>query len=495
MYTLGVLAVLCVCAPLAAARGCTGSQRHALAVAGRDVAYLSVQNAPGSQDAAQLVQRALHRCSAASAVQALVHATRHSGLPRLGQVRHDRWFVLVGAPTAGGTAWRLDLPAMLTSSLAASSPSSRARKFKRVRQLAFLSHMRISWSSDPTRRSTQPAMQARAARALALKGYRADAVATALSFRSSSQRRATLKLDLLSSLSIAIDLAVTSHRIADPKVASAAHSLGKALLKRVRAADSGSWSLTNGAWSTLAQHRVLIARGAALEHYANDPATETTIASLRHELVAQPVVSFSHVPELPFYPWPRDGTLDASALTVTVDKPSVMTLNVFDLATGAIVRSTSSGLLTGSWETGWDGTSDGGTTLPPGSYLYGLVAADLAGNKLSAPGLNSFVIARDVTPPAISLAQVKLHSSARRVRQLRVRWNVTEPLSPLIQVTLVLTPKSGVTRTIALDGTALARTIVVPVTLPRGRWRTTLIVTDGSGNRTSSYAGALQLPR
>ncbi|MBC7644055.1 MAG: hypothetical protein H7123_02935 [Thermoleophilia bacterium] len=329
---------------------------------------------------------------------------------------------------------------------------------------------------------------------LALKGYQTDALATAASFRSVPQRHAALQLDLLSSLTVAVDLAAASSRLGDTRVAAAAHSLGTSLLVRVRRSDSGAWSRVDGSWSTLAQHRGLIARGSALEHYLSDAPTAATITSLRRELITAPVVQFSHVPGLPFYPWPRDGTLDASSLVVGVDKPSVMTLNVYDQATGAIVRSNISGLVVGTWETGWDGSDASGATLQPGSYRYGLVAADLAGNRLSAPGLNAFVIARDVTPPQLNVAQVKLSSSQGRLRQLRVRWSVTETLSPLIQLTLVLTPKSGGKRSIVLDGSSLERTVVVPVTVAGGKWRATLVVTDGSGNRASSYAGALQLP-
>lgn len=496
---LGVMMLVCAYVSTASAATCTKQQRNALVAATRDVAVMRSAGNPLAADAASLVKRAAHRCQAAFATRAIVLAERRMSSPAVGRRRGLGGFRLVAEVSPRGTVWRVDLVTMVRSTVSLHPGVRQRRQLSKLDAIAFSNGTRIVWSSDPTRRQPVAATQSTIALLLSRRGQHVRARATVRAFRSPQLRSAVAHAPLLLAAMQSVNLAAVGAREGDAEVARIVSLTVRPVMRRMAAADTGSWSRIDGVPATLAQHTALLARVRAMSRYAPGPAMVKTATSLARELVTPPDVQLMRVPTAAFYPWPHDGVLDASTVTLGVDKPATIEVRVFAAGSAVQVRSFMSAPVIGAYSALWDGTDVQGALLPTGSYPYAIIARDLAGNIASLPGLGAFVIARDATPPRIDLAGARLVASSGVRRTIRVRWRVTEPISPQLTTRLVLTRMvNGVAtatrRTYAVPSARTTGTVRIGARLTSGRWRASLVVRDGSGNKASSYAGTLQLP-
>jgi len=96
---------------------------------------------------------------------------------------------------------------------------------------------------------------------------------------------------------------------------------------------------------------------------------------------------FSNVTASPNYLDPFDGTFlngpgQSTTISFTLSKQATVALQVFNVGTGALLRTISQpNLAAGSSTVAWDGHTDNGMFAAPGSYRLALRAVDAAGNQ------------------------------------------------------------------------------------------------------------------
>ena len=201
-------------------------------------------------------------------------------------------------------------------------------------------------------------------------------------------------------------------------------------------------------------------------------------------------MSFRAVPVRAFYPVPQDGVDDTRSTVIAVDKPAVVTVRIFHPGGGVAQTLQGEALPRHPYAARWNGVGTDGQVVPPAQYRYTVFATDRAGNRRWLPGVGAFIVARDTEPPVVRSASVK-YLGGSPVRSLRVRWQVTETISPAITTVLVLRG-GGEQRKLALPGTAQTGARNVSVRLPAGRYAAYLRFTDASGNVVVRSVGPIR---
>lgn len=480
---LGVL--LLVWVPVTNA--CTGAAQRDLQVARTVSAALVAAGAPGAADAAAVTGQAARRCGAAAFARGVASITRSHGVGIAGDRRTWRRYRFVSLTRGGTQVWRIDVPAMMTAALHAKRVN---RDIGRLQVLLAFGGRVQTWSVNPAHRELDVASQARIARLLAGAGgaHRSQALRALRVMSSAAAGQQMDALALLDSLAVANDSAraVRAARVPQRVV----RSMMSRVVRRVVSSNAGGWSRLESVWATASQQRLLAARTRQLSRVWIAPRLAGAAHSFSTQLTTPPRVTFQQLPGDPFYPWPQDGSLDSSSMTVRVDKPVVARLQIFSTS-GAAVRTTTVTVNPYVWTGVWNGVNDAGTIAPPGAYRYTLTLTDLVANRSIVPGLNSFVIARDTAPPTIQVARIRILGGTTR-RRVRVRWVVKEPISPLVTVEAVLR-RGAKTRRLAMSGHALAGTRTVARRLGRGAWTASIRVTDGSGNTSTRSAGTVTI--
>lgn len=497
-HRVRVLHALWICAALlpvlgalpgAAHAACSTGARADSVAAARIVARLRAAGAPGAADASAVLQRARTSCTSLRFARAVAGATQRAGVPAIGRRMRIVGVDLVGVRVAGGSAWRVDL-LRTTGRLAATRSARRAALVRRELAASRRGTGSIVWSPDPTRAAWDPKLQSSVASLLARSRWTIDHAVAGASVRAFAPRTRLLsvsRLDVGEHLIVAARAELAARRSGGGS-ATIANALIARGYSRVRAAARAGWSRTDGHWSTLGEHRVLVTRTRALLVRLPHPATARTVAALADRLRSLPAVRYAVVPSGAFYPWPRDAVLDAQSIALTIDKPAELQLTIYDAA-GTAVRRIDQRVEPGTSTIAWDGAAAGGTILGPGEYRYAVRAIDPAGNRLVLAGLGAFEVARDTTPPVVTSASLQYATGAPLGARVVARWNVVEPLSPHVRTTLVLA--SGATRhRIVLDERARVRAVRRKVRLAAGTWHAAYVFVDGSGNVTTRAAGA-----
>jgi hypothetical protein len=477
------MTLLACAAPAMAEAACRGAARTQLAGAARTAAQMQAAGAAGAVDATALVARGQGRCTASAFVAAVVARTHVSGLPMVGQRSRVGSIDLVGITTAQGPVWRLDLVRQVAR--ATSRPTSVAARRARVGlRGANFGVGSIVWSRDPTLPMWDAGIQSFVAQALASSGLaadRRDAVRSVAAFAPVGRRRTLLTRPLLDHLVIAHRLAVAAGGQLRGRAAAGTVAVGA--YARVRAAATPTWSRLEGRWSTGAQQRALVARASLLlARYPHAP-TSRVVEQMRRGLVTAPAATLRTLPSGVFYPWPRDAMLDTQSMTAATNKPGTLELVIY-APDGRQVRSLSQPVEPGQSTFAWDGAAADGSTLGAGEYRYVVVATDLAGNRLELPGLRSFQIARDGTPPTIRTTTVRYLDNGALGARIVASWQVEEPLSPRVRTFLLLS-NGAQHQSLLLDEASQGRGLRRQLKLSPGTWHTTFVFLDGSGNRAS----------
>lgn len=463
----------------APALACPGANGRELQAAERIAVRLQHRQAPGVEDAAALLGRARHSCQHARFALAVVVATSRHGGARVGRRYVIDGVRLRGTRIDGVVAYRLDVPAQL-----------RQTRIEVARQFARRTRGGWWWSSDPTRPTYDPAMQAAAASLLEVRSP-ADARAALAAAATPRATRTTWSLNALDAISSAVQLCSVARRLGDTSSTHVANRLARGAAVRLRHASRGGWSRVDGTWSTLPEHRQLIRLATRLQASMPSVALEATIAGLQSQLVSQPKVTYHQLPAAAFYPLPVDGAFDTSVVMVAVDKPVDLLVQVFDPSTAVLVRSINLAAVPGGTAISWDGRSDAGLTLAPGSYRYQLRAVDRAGNRSVVAGPREFRIARDEQAPKVRRAAVTLRGSSLSTRVLQVRWITDERISPVMHARLRLSGPGGARRAVTIERRGPRSTARVRVHMHAGLWTTRLVISDGSGNAAVAVRGRL----
>ena len=116
-------------------------------------------------------------------------------------------------------------------------------------------------------------------------------------------------------------------------------------------------------------------------------------------------------------------------------------------------------------------------SLKPGAYPLTLSAVDLAGNRASRD-LPPITVAWDTKPPVLSAS----------VAGRRLRWSATDPGTPWLDLRVLLS-RGGrhVTLWLGRRGLSGSRTL----RLPHGRWSATLLAANSAGKRTRVPLGVI----
>jgi hypothetical protein len=457
-------------------------------VAAGVVGQLQRDALPGAVDAAGVLARARTRCVALPFALAVAQLTLRHGLADAAARYRYAGLDIVGEPD--GT-YRLDSPKLLARSLGVHTRAGR-RVLRMVRALAFDQPSGMWWSPDPTRRELDPLVQSRIAYQLAV-AKDAYAGATIAVMDHNTAFASMAKLPLLDAVAAGTSLEVAAHKLRTIKALRAAAHVAAPLSARVVAADAGGWGRVDGAWATLSQQRSLASESTRLAAMRPVAPLPTVAAHLTAELHAVPTISFTQLPPSAFYPWPVDGVLDTASVAATVDKPATLWLRIYDPVSGAIIRTVQQNALPGMSLLTWDGRSDAGRLEPPGAYRYDILAQDLAANRSLAPGPMAFTLAQDTTPPIVLLAHVKLIRSQERWRTVRVRWLVTEPLSPVMRIRVQVRGPRGIVRAVILTSHHVTGSELIRLHLRRGTWTSSITFTDGSRNAATAASDSLHL--
>ena len=350
----------------------------------------------------------------------------------------------------------------------------------------------LTWSQDPTLATWDVGIQSSVARLLAASpsgADRRDAIRSADAFAPASRRRTLLARPLLDHLLIANRLMLANG--GDTRARAVAGAVAVGAYARVRRAATPTWSRLDGRWSTGAEQRALVARTTSLLGRFPHAPTALVVTRLRHGLVTAPAATLRTLPSGVFYPWPRDATLDTQSMTAATNKPCTLELVIYG-ADAAPVKTLSQVAEPGLSTFTWDGTAADGRTLGAGDYRYVVVATDLAGNRMELPGLRSFHIARDTTPPKIVAASVRYLDNGALGARIVANWQVEETLSPRVRTFLVLR-NGAVHQSLLLDEASQARGLRRQLKLAPGTWHTTFVFLDGSGNRMSQTGADLMV--
>ncbi|MCW2961447.1 MAG: FlgD Ig-like domain [Thermoleophilia bacterium] len=345
------------------------------------------------------------------------------------------------------------------------------------------------WSADPTRPTWDPVVQATVAATLR-RGRAADrrlAVGSVRAAGTRARQRSIHALPIDVALLTAYRFELAGMSTSNAAARRVAGAISVRTYARVRGASKRGWSQsTPGAWSTLGEHRQLVARSRALLRVRPHAATSRVVERFAGQLAVPPAVTFGGLPAAAFYPWPRDGAFDSEQVQVVVDKPAVVGLTVYG-ADDTPVRTTEQSVAPGSVQLAWDGAANDGTIVPAGEYRYAVTATDLVGNQQLVAGLGTFTVARDTTPPVAKRGTVSWGVTKAGPR-ITASWDVEEVHSPRVKTYLALA--SGTTRTsMLLHETLQKATVRRPTTLAAGTWRVSYVFIDGSGNRTNLPAG------
>ncbi len=459
---------------------CSASVRADSRATWNTISAMRTRAAAGTDDAAALYARARRSCLDIRPVRAIVTATDRTGVPTVGQRTRVLGIDLVGiAISDQATAWRLDLPR-------AAGRSARA-----VLDAAAVGSTARTWSVDPTSVHWDAVTQAAVVAALAKSSKeedRAEAARGVRAFGVGSRARNAVKLPLLDLLVVARRLG-TGASDAQP-AADIARSIALRAFARVRGTPERGWSRIDGAWSSAAQERALVANARALVRRFPHESTAKVVAQLQSQLTTAPIVTLKDLPKAAFYPWPRDGAFDTQQVVVDIDKPADVTLLVY-ASNGSKIASVAASEVPGTVKREWNGSRADGTIVGAGAYRYNIDARDLANNRTRVPGLEAFTVARDITPPVVNSSTMRVVGRGSNRRAI-VSWDVSEPLSPIVRSWLVLT-KGSSRASIKLHDSSQKQTVRRVLDLASGEWNATAVFIDGSGNRAKHTLGTFQL--
>jgi hypothetical protein len=422
-------------------------------------------------DAQSIIGRARKHCSTAAFAYAVATAARQQPQPAIGtRARIGAVDLIARSDAQGRVTWRLDVE----RAAALGHPLFAAR-----------SGSSLTWAGDPTRPSFDAAQQSAVMAALTRRraaASRAAAAAGARAFATRAHRTVTARTSVLTQLTIAQRLTRTAQVTRDAGADRAARAIVTSTYRRVAAsAGSGGWSRVDGTWSTRLQHRALITRTTTLLRRYPNATTVKVVRRLKSQLAKAADVRFRALPSGVFYPWPRDGAFDAQSVTVHTDKPGTAAIEIY--GTGdAPVRVISQAVQPGDVLFTWDGGLADGTIAGAGEYSYVVVVDDVAGNHSRTPGLQTFTVARDTTPPSILTAAVSFTREGALGPRIVATWNVTEPISPIVRTQLRLTKPGGKRITVLLASSERQATMRRTMRLGNGTWHATFVFTDGSGN-------------
>ncbi len=262
---------------------------------------------------------------------------------------------------------------------------------------------------------------------------------------------------------------------------------------RLRALDAKTWTRnSDGGWSTLSEHKKLAKAAVSLEESYRKLGKRSSRNNLgsrwKRMMQTEPGIRYLRAGNQEFIPWPNDGHKDNVWVSVGVNKPGIATLVIHDTE-GKIVWKTFESVAPGHWNPSWNGLRMDGSRSPAGNYRYRVRVVDFAGNSTTLPGLGEIELVRDTVPPQIEVAKVQAVTSAAsgdRKSALRVTWRVVEQLSPKVTVNIKIRGPGG-RKLIRVASGELAGGKVFEPGLTPGRYRITLTMIDGSGNRESRY--------
>lgn len=481
--TLRILVGACfalLLAPALAVAACPKVERAQLAAA---VGFVSGAAAsPTTADANAIVGAARRRCATARFAYAVARVSRANPNPGVGTRARVSGIDLLATPTNAGVVWRLDV-VRATGRLARTRSAASAGR-QRAWSFPTRAGSALVWSDDPTRPAWNPTVQAAAAATLArarMASVRRDAGPSVRAFAVPARRRTVARLPLLDQLTLAARLAVGARGAGDIAADRVARTVASTAYRGVARATNGGWSRIDGSWSTVGQHRALLVRTRALLRRYPNAATARVAVRLAHQLTDPAEVRFRALPTGTFYPWPRDGAFDSQSVTVHVDKPGTVRIEVYAGAGDAPIRVLEHVAQPGDIAVAWDGAATDGTIQEPGDYVYVVTVDDIAGRQTRTPGLEPFRIARDTIAPAVRSATVSYLTSGSAGPRLAVAWNVDEPISPVVRTQLVLS-RNGKQVTLLLDSAASTRVARRPIRLGAGTWTASFVFTDGSGN-------------
>ncbi|MCW2921983.1 MAG: hypothetical protein JWL76_1857 [Thermoleophilia bacterium] len=478
--------------PSLASAACSATVRADSRATALVVDEMRTAGAPGAADVADLYARGRRSCIDVRPVRSIAVATQRLGLPAAGRRATVRGVPLVGTTLGTGTVWRLDLKQVAVRV---------AKTANRVRVTADVTLLRsaaggssaLTYSPDPTRTAWDPKVQALVSTILGTSAYpdaRALGDTGIRAFAVRGRIAALGALPLLEHLLIANRVAAVGARSGVAAVDATSATIAVRAMVRIRAARARGWSRIDGAWSSGPAHRALVAQATVLLQRHPHAATDRVVDDLRAALRTPAKVDFGTLPVAAFYPWPRDGAFDTQAVTLDVNKPGTVSLLVYGAAATPI-RTVSATTDPGVVTLTWDGADASGAIQPAGDYRYNIDVVDPVGNRVRAPGLERFRVARDTTPPTVQTATARVIGTGTG-RRIVASWAVTEEFSPKVTTWLLLA-NGARTERIQLHGSLQRATVRKPITLAAGSWKATLVFGDGSGNRVSRSAGSFEI--
>ncbi|MCW2955785.1 MAG: FlgD Ig-like domain [Thermoleophilia bacterium] len=439
----------------------------------------------GAEDAAAMLKRARPGCRALPFARAVAAAYQGRGVPTLSQHTRVRGYELVGVQVGASVVWRADPTRQARGVVGAKSAPINARARLRLLTMAAVTRGMVVWSRDPTRPAWDAELQSSVVDVLrrGRAGDRAVASASVRAAGATARQRSISRLPAATALLVAARL---ERAASDRRARIAARTTTLRAFARLRGATQRGWSRSSPTtWSTLAEHKLLLGRGRALLARVPHATTRRALDRLAAALTTPPLVRFAKLPGTPFYPWPRDGAFDADAIQLSLDKPASLQFTVFG-ADDTPIRQVALDAVPGYVDLAWDGASADGTIQPAGEYRYAVTATDFAGNQQLVAGLQSFVVARDTTPPSGGSGSVR-HVSSKEGRRLVITWKVEEVHSPKVRTFLMLS-KAGSRQSILIDEERQQGTVRRPTTLSSGTWNARFVFIDGSGNRMNLTA-------
>ena len=450
--------------------------------------------AGGHVHARAAAQRAVRSCQGVHYARAVAELTRRNGRAEPGRTYTHRGLDLRGV----GGRYVLDWARTSDRLRSSGSPAARRGALARIDRLSSQVGSERVWTLDPTAPRFHPASQVVVLRALGrtpgaqaarLVGDGSAALrrpATTSYLRSRGEIQA---LEELVDLLRAVQRSRRHHGIDQRHPAM--RRLGASGVRLLRSIDAGGWARLGGRDATPAQQRRLARLAEASVRTGLVPGMREPARRLAMTLRSGPVARYAQLPNGGFYPWPVDGYMDTQSVRISIDKPATVTLRVYS---GTVMVFASEQVLgRGPAELAWNGHTSDGERLPAGRYAYGIEAVDPFGNRRHVPGIGSFRILVDTTPPRIRAARAEYRSGRQR-RYIRVDWDVVEQHSPVLHVELRIVG-NGQRRILPIRGVTEHRSGRMLVTeLPRGTYRAYVYVRDGSGNDVQRQIPNIAIP-
>ena len=247
---------------------------------------------------------------------------------------------------------------------------------------------------------------------------------------------------------------------ADEEAAAYANELlaaAKAMLPRF---DTGFWSRYSlGSQSDLNHQDYVVSLLKTLGTRTEDPVWTDMAAKIALYETQPPALTGAQVSRI-VYPRPLDGVRDDLTVRFWLSKPSRVLLVVDGKAVDGF-----------KWYGGWHTFAWAPRRLAFGEHEIRLSAQSVDGNSATAD-LGVFTVARDTTPPTLSVSTA--HG--------RVYWRAKDSLSSCCSVRLVLRHGSSV-RVLA---STRARGVAA---IPAGKWNATLVAKDAAGNAATRELG------